>query len=236
MSTRNVVISDGNTIDQAERDRLPDHQDAYGAGARQIVRRGLDWRPMLALILIGGAVALYLAVRFVEWLSHVNDETAWLDVYLVAGLKIGLFVAPIVFLVLPRATPTEAAPKPHAEPESVPMGATTAESRVGAMGLVKQEKATGSAEALPKSFPRGEFTFNKRFFETQFPSFFRVVPSDTDRDLVIDIAAGRGSAVATRISRITANELHVKNQVGKEVPVNFADITGVTLRHKDQKT
>jgi Helicase HerA, central domain len=100
MSTRNVVISDGNAVDQSERDRLPDHQDAYGYAVRPAARRGLDWRPMLALILIGGAVAVYLAVRFVEWLSHVNDETAWLDVYLVAGLKIVLFVAPVVLLAL----------------------------------------------------------------------------------------------------------------------------------------
>jgi hypothetical protein len=100
MSTRNVVISDGSAVDQTERDRLPDWADSRGYSDRPAVRRGLDWRPMLALILISGTVALYLAVRFVEWLGRVNDETAWLDVYLVAGLKIGLFVAPLAFLAL----------------------------------------------------------------------------------------------------------------------------------------
>src|SRR5215831_8883610 len=89
MSTRNVVISDGSAVDQAERDRLPDWHDARGGYERPITRCGLDWRPMLALIVISSAVALYLAVRFVEWLGRVNDQTAWMDVYLVAGLKIG---------------------------------------------------------------------------------------------------------------------------------------------------
>ena len=182
---------------------------------------------LLGLLFVANLLAAYSIARF-----------RWRPVPLVCGLSAVLpVIAPIIFLILPRATPhAEGAEPVSSEATSVAMGASSAESRVGSMGLVKQDKPGGGTEGVPRVFPRGEFTFNKRFFETQFPTFFRVVPTDSDRDLVVDISAGRNSVVATRISRITPNELFVKNQGGKEVSINFSDVTGVTLRHKDQKT
>jgi hypothetical protein len=88
-------------------------------------------------------------------------------------------------------------------------------------------------DELPRTFRKGEFTFNRRFFETQFPSFFRVVTTEADRDLVLDVAAGKGSVVASRISRISANEAHFKTATGQEIGVPFSEISQVTLRHKD---
>jgi hypothetical protein len=41
--------------------------------------------------------------------------------------------------------------------------------------------------------------------------------------------------VAKRISRISSNEMHVQVLSGGEVTVPFAEITSVTLRHKDAK-
>ena len=89
---------------------------------------------------------------------------------------------------------------------------------------------------MPKVFKRGETTFNRRFFETQFPSFFRVVTTEADRDLVLDVAAGKSSVVASRISRISANEIHFKTANGQEVTVGFGDVVQITLRHKDPTT
>jgi hypothetical protein len=102
------------------------------------------------------------------------------------------------------------------------------------LGLSKSAAGGGgAADGSPKVFKRGETTFNRRFFETQFPSFFRVIATDADRDLVIDISAGKHSVVANRISRISANEVHVKTPTGQEVGVPFGEVSQVTLRHKD---
>jgi molybdopterin-binding protein len=51
--------------------------------------------------------------------------------------------------------------------------------------------------------------------------------------MVIDVSAGKGSVVASRISRISANEIHFKTANQQEIGVSFAEISQVTLRHKD---
>jgi hypothetical protein len=88
----------------------------------------------------------------------------------------------------------------------------------------------------PVVFQRGEFSFNRRFFETKFAGFFRVVPSEAEKDLVLVITASRGQFVGRRIMRITPNELYlqvVKNNVSAEEMIPFAEISEVQIRHKD---
>ena len=105
----------------------------------------------------------------------------------------------------------------------------------GASKATAKGEAKAGADGAPKVFRRGESTFNRRFFETQFPSFFRVVTTEADRDLVLDVAAGENSVVASRISRISANEAHFKTTAGTETSVDFGEINSITLRHKDGK-
>ena len=100
----------------------------------------------------------------------------------------------------------------------------------------KQEAA--SAQTQPQTYTRGEFTFNRRFFETKFPGFFRMVPSEAEKDLVIVIKAVRGEYVGKRISRISMNEMHLQLQSGNasaEVMLPFVEIQSVQIRHKDAK-
>jgi hypothetical protein len=162
-------------------------------------------------------------------------------VALVCGLSAVLpIVGPIIFLALHKGGAhahegLEAAPA--ADAPQVAMQAASGESRVSNLGIVKGGHGTGSAvEGLPKVFKRGETTFNRRFFETQFPSFFRMVNSEADKDLVLDISAGKSSCTAVRISRISANEIHFKTTSGGEVGTEFGLVSQVTLRHKDQRT
>jgi hypothetical protein len=94
------------------------------------------------------------------------------------------------------------------------------------------------APALPEPiiFPRGEFSFNRRFFETKFAGFFRVIPTEAEKDLVLVIKASRGEFVGRRISRITPNELYlqvVKDNASAEEMIPFAEIAEVQIRHKD---
>jgi hypothetical protein len=131
----------------------------------------------------------------------------------------------------------EAAPPPP-EPTS-PLGGgkpATAGAGGGLSLAAAAAKAGGSGQALPQVFSRGDTTFNRRFFETKFPGFFRVVPGEAEKDLVLDIKVVRGEYVAKRITRISSNEMHVQVLNGGEVLVQFAEMTTVTLRHKDAKS
>ncbi len=155
-------------------------------------------------------------------------------------------LGPIIFLALPARAARAEEPTPAAAPEPVsPLGAgkRTTASVTGAaplppsagLSLAAAKSDSGSGTTVPQTFNRGEFTFNRRFFETKFPSFFRVVPSEADRDLVLAIKGVRSEYVAKRISRIASNEMPVKVPNGGEVMVTFAEITSVTVRHKDAK-
>src|SRR5205823_5956256 len=121
---------------------------------------------------------------------------------LVCGLSV-LFplLAPLIFLCLPTRLPGSEAEAITAGPEAagaVHSGAkaktTSTFPAAPARGLSlaaasKQEAA--SAQTQPQTYTRGEFTFNRRFFETKFPGFFRMVPSEAEKDLVIVIKAVR---------------------------------------------
>lgn len=166
----------------------------------------------------------------------------WRPVALVCGLSAILpVIGPAIFLLVPRrhveaaenateaamAEKTVTAGGPPPPPDAARGGAAAA------LGLSKSHSSGPAESAGPKVFKRGETTFNRRFFETQFQNFFRMVATEADRDMVIDVHAGKSSVIASRISRISANEIHFKTANQQEVGVNFADITQITLRHKD---
>ena len=179
------------------------------------------------LILVG---ALFFANLFG---AYEIARFKWRPVALVCGVSaLFPFVGPIVFLLLPKVTVQETkVGVPTTAPAS---GSAPAGGAAAALGLAKSSAGTGGAQdGLPKVFKRGETTFNRRFFETQFPSFFRVVVSEADKDLVLDISAGKQSVVATRISRISMTEIHVKTATNAEAAINFAEISEVKLRNKD---
>jgi hypothetical protein len=86
------------------------------------------------------------------------------------------------------------------------------------------------------TFQRGQFTFNRRFFETKFPGFFGVVRRDADKDMILIIKSARGEYHGERISRIASNDLHLevrKGDASSEVMVPFQEIKEIQLKHKD---
>jgi hypothetical protein len=104
--------------------------------------------------------------------------------------------------------------------------------------LAHQETEKDKKPSLPQTttFQRGQFTFNRRFFETKFSGFFGVVRRDADKDMVLVIKAARGEYVGQRISRIAANDLHLQVQRGpasEEVMIPFQEMQQIQLRHKD---
>lgn len=163
-------------------------------------------------------------------------------------------IGPILFLSLPTV------PEETVLPEIVPLAGTgaaappaeapasaTSKLKSKLTGIFGRKPGTGlslattekaAAASTPfqtKTYAKGEYTFNRRFFETQFPGFFRVVPSESEKDLVLAIKAGRNEYVGRRITRISMNEMHLQLLSGGEVPVAFTDVAQVQVRHKDTK-
>jgi hypothetical protein len=167
-------------------------------------------------------------------------------------------IGPIIFLSLPtKIKPVEEnwasappAPVEGAAAETVnPMQGAEAEHPTGLKlagtepsSEVKTEQLEGEehkpAAAPTTTFQRGQFTFNRRFFETRFAGFFGVVRRDADRDMVLVIKSSRGEYIGQRISRIAANDLHLQVQRGhasEEVMIPFAEVQEIRLQHKDAK-
>ena len=84
----------------------------------------------------------------------------------------------------------------------------------------------------PQIFQRGQFMFNRRFFETRFPGFFGSIRGEEDRHKELVVKAAKGEFNVHRITRIGANDAHfevVKAGVHQEVIVSFADMQEVRI-------
>jgi len=144
-------------------------------------------------------------------------------------------LGPVIFLSLPT----------HMEPAAPPVEETAApaESEAhrftmpGATLTPQQEEtqiaaASWTAQPAAQIFQRGQFTFNRRFFETKFPGFFGVVRRGEDKDKVLTVKTLRGEFVVTRIARIGADTVHlqmVKGGASYEEMVPFTEIQEIQL-------
>lgn len=157
-------------------------------------------------------------------------------------------IGPIIFLSLrtPASEAEYVAPEVVASQEQtfsvtgVPSSAATKEEPTAASSLRISATEGGHAQTgtIPETqtFARGQFMFNRRFFETKFPGFFGIVRRDAERDLVLLFKTSRGEYVGQRIARISSSELHLQVQQGAastEVMIPFADVKEIQLKHKD---
>lgn len=93
-------------------------------------------------------------------------------------------------------------------------------------------KAAAPAPMQKVTYKASDTDFGRAFFEKSFPLFFRLTRSDADKDSVLAVRSGKGEIIATRISRISPNEIGLITQKGHEVQLRFADISEVQLRGK----
>jgi hypothetical protein len=155
---------------------------------------------------------------------------------LVVGLSVILpIIAPAIFLALPSA---DAAAAPSTEPTAAPTEVVSAESKVAGMqsnlGLAAHQKGGPKQDSQQQTYKRTEVTMDRRFFETKFAGYFRMVPENPDMVLVIRTA--KQEYVARRISRISSSDVHLQLLRGNtEVGVPFGEISEVLVRHKDAK-
>lgn len=161
------------------------------------------------------------------------------NIWLVAGLGaipfVGL-ISNIVWLSMP--TYIERKPEPTEE-ELADIEAQQPEFKVPlaedlhAAQEAAQAAAEGREAGVPKDevFPRGKFTFNKRFFETRFAGFFGTVRRGDQKYPYLVVKTGKATIVADRITRVSATELHVNAVKGAtgEVGVAFAELQELRL-------
>jgi hypothetical protein len=159
---------------------------------------------------------------------------------LVMGVAVVLpVVGPVIFLSMPkRVAPTEAAAsQPAAAPHTFAVGGAAAPAAPG-IHIVDASWHAAAPAAAPsevQTFQRGQFTFNRRFFETKFSGYFAVIRREAEKNTVLTVKTGRAQYVVERITRIATNEMHVDvglSAVKNEIMVPFADIVEVQLKPK----
>jgi len=162
---------------------------------------------------------------------------------LVMGVAVVLpIVGPIIFLAMPvRVEPSRtAAPQPEAAPHTfaVPGAAQPVAAGIHIVEASWQKEASAAANpSEPQIFQRGQFTFNRRFFETKFSGFFAMIRRESEKNLMLTVKTGRALFVVERITRIATNEMHVEVAQGaakQEVMVTFAEIVEVQLKPKSE--
>jgi hypothetical protein len=142
----------------------------------------------------------------------------------------------------PPEAPTEAPAEEGAvAAPGVAAGEVAAATAVGA--TVTVGGAPGQASGPPKAalpepivFQKADYSFNRRFFETKFAGFFRVIPSEAEKDLVLVITSSRGEFVGRRITKITAGDLCLQvfnKDASADEMIPFLEIMEVQIRHKD---
>jgi hypothetical protein len=154
----------------------------------------------------------------------------------VMGISVILPVlGPILFLCMPtRVHEGVAVEGQYEAPQEVQNTGSQELAAAGLAGsglsLTAGQKTAGPAQAT--SYKRGDVEFNRHFFERTFPLFFRLTRGESDKDTVLAVRSVKGEVVATRISRISSNEIGLITQKGHEVQLRFGEIVEVHVRPK----
>ncbi|MFO1514533.1 MAG: hypothetical protein U1F83_16755 [Verrucomicrobiota bacterium] len=205
--------------------------------------------------MFGSSVGLVVMLLLYAANLYAGYEIATVRAYpvaMVCGIAaVAPVIGPAVFLCLPtklkssvehehvveEAPPADSSPL---APDPKPGAAGTPAAASGGLHIAHEAPAAAAAAAAshapPQIFKRGQFTFNRRFLETKFAGFFGMVRHGADKDMVLLIKSARGEYIATRISRIAANDMHVdvhKAGASQEVQIPFLEIQEIQVKHKD---
>ncbi|MCD6337923.1 MAG: hypothetical protein J7M29_00880 [Verrucomicrobia bacterium] len=153
-------------------------------------------------------------------------------------------VGPIVFLASPsaeREAPAPSAPAPEAAAAGSAAAATSKKIPTAAGSGLRMARSSQTGKAAgklePRVYDRSEFTFDRRFIETTFSGFFRVVPGPDVRDLVLVIKTPKKEVATQRVTRMTGTDMFVQPIGGgaQEVRIRLGEIAQIILRPKDEK-
>lgn len=182
--------------------------------------------PAIVIVLLLYIANIYAGVEIARFkgrpLAIVGAVCAFLPV-----------LGPLIFLATPGFGPGGDHHEHVAAPDNSQQGAPDVQKGAGAasgLGLAgghAKKPDTGGPDPL---FTRADSTFDRRFFETKFTPFFRMVPSE---DKVLYVKTAKGEFQAKRISRISMNEMHLQLAKGNtEVPVPFGEVLEAQVRAK----
>ncbi len=210
------------TIQEVSRLQLPPHESLFAA----LLSSSVGFVALL-LMYAGNVYAAYE-------IALLRARPIVLTMGVAAVLPV---LGPIIFLSMPIRQETEEAeqPQPEAQPFAVP-GVAPVTGPAATTGIQVAPAAAASAQPEAQIFQRGQFMFNRRFFETKFSGFFPTIRRPAERDLVLVVKTTRAQLIVNRITRIAANEAHFEVLQGasrQEVMVPFADILEIQLKHKD---
>jgi len=191
-----------------------------------------------------GLVALLLLYAANIYAGYeIATVRAFPPVMVCAIAAVAPIIGPIIFLCLPtrvKSAAEENVEEAPAAAEAEPGHASMADAPDGAapstLHIAHREPEAKPALPQTQVFKRGQFTFNRRFIETKFSGFFGIVRRDAEKDLELVIKSTRGEFVASRISRMAANDMHVEVRKGaatSEVPIAFVEIQEIQVKHKD---
>ncbi|MCU0787822.1 MAG: hypothetical protein MUC91_06470 [Verrucomicrobia bacterium] len=201
-----------------------------GSLVGSLFQSGPGW--LLVLLFIAANVYAGYEIAIFRARNH------WLVAGLAAVPVLGT-ISNIIWLSLPtyierepEPTQEELAEIEAAQPEfKVPLAGEVAAAHEAALAAVEGREA-----GVPKDevFPRGKFTFNKRFFETRFADFFGAIRRGEKKFNYIVFKTPKATIVADRITRASATEIHVNAVSGGtgEVSVAFAILQEVRLTAK----
>ena len=187
-----------------------------------------------------GLVALLLIYAANIYAGYEIATVRARPIALVMGVAAVLpILGPIIFLCMPmrvETAPVETQPEIETQIFSVP--GQTAPDTAAISGGVHIAQTSSQKPAHPETqvFQRGQFMFNRRFFETKFSGFFSIIRREAEKDLVLVVKTMRGQFEVKRVTRIAANDIHFEIQKGaasSEVMVPFAEIQEIQLKHKD---
>jgi hypothetical protein len=147
-------------------------------------------------------------------------------------------LGPIIFLSMPM--PVEAAPvenEANSDPATFAVAGQQPDIAPGEIHVTTGSWQVPSTDKpAGQVFQRGQFTFNRRFFETKFAGFLGEARSAADQNNMLIVKSTAGQFIVERITRIAASDVHLEitlGEVRQEVMVPFADIQEIQLKPKD---
>lgn len=147
-------------------------------------------------------------------------------------------IGPIIFLSLPtqiQPVSAEELAQAEADPATFAMPGQPVVDADGVQIAGETAAVADPGKPAVQVFQRGQFTFNRRFFETKFSGYFGVVRHGAEKNQTLLVKTGGGQFVVERITRISANDVHLEVAQGgvlQEVMLPFAQIQEIQLQSK----
>ena len=126
--------------------------------------------------------------------------------------------------------PTEEVPTQEREFENATGSATGANMATRMVSRAASVRGDNSGfEAAV--YTRGEVTFNRKFFETKFPTFFRPVLGAKEKAVKFVITVGDKHFEGMRFSRVSTDDIYmVPLQGGSEISMKISEIESVEVK------